>query len=739
MRRVLLFSLGLVVSLGVVLLGSSCPALAAEYSVEIRIEDEDDINELYFDGEITEEERDRLLTLYLAKVDLNRATREELYDLPGFTWMMADAVIERRGRPGGIRAVEEIADIPGMTPAVMAQIRPFVIARPINERRRAGVESKTGGIARYAAREQEGGQNTWDPAFYERLRARAYDHAALGLLLTVGYQIGDVRSAPQGGALSAEGYAIRGNVPRFYAMWDGPRLSALVGTYRLGYGLRLTLDTSRKQRPHGIYPNDELYESNDAGKVTPLDGFVGAAVLAKYLPLRRGWFDASAFGSVAYGPFRKDIYSYDFTYDHGSEPFLIDEDTLEPIRYATLPRAVEEWVAGGNVTYNLDRRTALGVTGYYGGVGLSFDAADLRVAFASKYPEARNGHPCGTPGTTCPFGAAGVNVKLGHGIFDGAVEAAVNDVGKPAVLAVAWVEPAPKFEIIPSFRYYSPKYDNPYARGESATDEYLGNRARDELGPRLRLLYRPLRLFRVLLDVDFYRKENEPIYDPDTGQLVSTVNSPTWDFRGLFRMESWPTEKEHVVAWFFMHDRNLAKGGRGLTYEATSPDTAGGMRFSYALQASTSRPKGWHFAVQFKHSFEDTATFSTKFDKSFYIWGRVRASLFKGSSLSLRVKYSDEYTDTAPSRSQNRRYCEDEDTSQGSLAGLPVPDECRGESYVSVYLQGAQRLLSCCQVKLRAEWQRFTDARAKWRPLDPDEPVPTRNEVLIKGYFVGHF
>jgi hypothetical protein len=107
--------------------------------------------------------------------------------------------------------------------------------------------------------------------------------------------------------------------------------------------------------------------------------------------------------------------------------------------------------------------------------------------------------------------------------------------------------------------------------------------------------------------------------------------------------------------------------------------------------------------------------------------------------LSARVKYYDQYTDTNPSRSQNRRYCEYEDTAAGSLAGFAVPASCRGESYVNAYLQGSQRIGSCCQVKLRAELQHFTDKREKWRPLDPADPVPTRDEVLIKGFFQAKF
>ena len=137
--------------------------------------------------------------------------------------------------------------------------------------------------------------------------------------------------------------------------------------------------------------------------------------------------------------------------------------------------------------------------------------------------------------------------------------------------------------------------------------------------------------------------------------------------------------------------------------------------------------------------YADRLGLDDRFDKSWYIFGRVRATLWKGSIISARVKYYDQYTDPVGARTQNRRYCEDEDTALGSLLGYPIPAACRGESYVDAFIQASQRIGQCCQVKLRTELQHFTDKREQWRPLDPADPVPTRNEILIKGYFVAKF
>jgi hypothetical protein len=726
---------------GVTLLLAAPRAWAADYSVAINIDDEDDISQLYSDGEITANERDRLLTLFRSKVDLDRAGREALHELPGFTWRMADLVLERRLLPGGIGKLDDIADLEGMTHDIMEQIRPFVIAPRREERRRLEVESKTGVITRYAARAQEGGQNSWDPAFYERVRARAYDRVAVGLLVLAHYALGNVYGASTASpGLSAEGYALRATVPGFYALWDGPRLFVLGGTYRVGYGLRLVMDTTRHLRPHGPVANDDMYESSLAGKYAPIEGFTGLAVEGKYLTVGRGWLDLSAFGSWR----NKDIYAYDLRYRHGSDPFLVDSAAPdEAITYATLPGVVRERLVGGNATYAYDRRNGVGLTGYYGDLRLTVDAPDIQFAAASKHPESRNGHPCGAGGYACPFGAVGANVKVGWGWFDAAAEVAVNDVGKPAVLGVAWIEPTTTLQVVPSLRYYSPGYDNPYAHSESAVDEYFGNRARDELGPRLRASWRPWKWLRLHADADLWRSQSAPVYD-ESGELASMVQSPSWNLRTLFRLDAWPTGREHLAVWFSHHDQDLGKDGHSLSFYPTETDRAGGMRLSYAVMLGTLRPRRVQLAVQFKHVFEDTGTSADKLDQSWHLWLRARATLWQGSVVSARLRYYDQYIDAGPPRTQNRRLCDDEDIAVGSLVGYPVPATCRGESYLSVSLQALQRLWRCCTLKVRTEWQHFTDSRAKWAPIQPalpaaPVPVPTRDELLIKGYFAAQF
>ncbi|HEY3358239.1 MAG TPA: helix-hairpin-helix domain-containing protein [Polyangia bacterium] len=696
-------------ALGVLVLAAALLAPRAgrayEYSVEILVEDDDDVNQLYYDGEITEDERDRLLTLLLAKVDLNRATRDELYELPGFTWRIADAIIERRGKGGNIKTVDSIADIEGMTPEILAQARPFLTARSPEEERPYELVSKTGGIGRV---------NASDPAFYELLRARAYEHASAGVVVTARPMIGDIYGAAPGATLSAQAYETRPDLTHFYAAWDGPRIAALAGSYRVGYGLRLTLDNTRMSRPNGFIPNEGLYQNNLSGRLSPIDGFVGAIVKARYLPVARGWFELSTFGSW----WDKDLYFTNVAYERGGgDPYIVDSDTGASIPYPTLRDVLRERIGGGNASYFLSRRIGVGVTGYYGDYKLNLDAPGVKMAVSSRYPEDR---------TT--FGAVGFNARAGFGPVDSAAEVAVNDRGAPAVLAVAWYEPTARLQLIPSFRYYSPSYDNPYARGEADLDKYLGNMARDELGGRVRAIYKATRWLRVMAEANLWHGENPPYYD-DNGQVVGTTGGGAKNnLKGLLRVDFRPTAKEVIAVWGAAHDKDLAHGGRGLSYADGS-----GMRWYYAVMARTTRLKRFTFAVMFKHIFEDTTAFTDRFDQTWYAWARVNLAL-RGTQIAARFQYYDQYIDPLPARTRNGRECDFEDA---GFAGDPVPASCRGESYTSFFVQARQRLWSGAAAKLRVEWQHFTDDRAKWRPLDV--PGPPRDEVLIKGYFVAQF
>jgi competence protein ComEA len=59
-------------------------------------------------------------------VDLNRATLEQLEQLPGVGPSIGQAIIDRRDRNGPFRSVDDLLDVRGVGPARLEQLRPLV-------------------------------------------------------------------------------------------------------------------------------------------------------------------------------------------------------------------------------------------------------------------------------------------------------------------------------------------------------------------------------------------------------------------------------------------------------------------------------------------------------------------------------------------------------------------------------------------------------------------------------------
>lgn len=61
-----------------------------------------------------------------APLDLNRATAEELEALPGIGAAKAAAILAARDERGGFKSLEELEEVRGIGPALMAKLRPLV-------------------------------------------------------------------------------------------------------------------------------------------------------------------------------------------------------------------------------------------------------------------------------------------------------------------------------------------------------------------------------------------------------------------------------------------------------------------------------------------------------------------------------------------------------------------------------------------------------------------------------------
>lgn len=729
---------------------------AEPYPVPIEVQDEVELDQLYYDGEVSEEERDRLRGLFRHPVDLNRAGRDDLYRLPGVTFEMADAILAFRTSQGPFRAPEDLAQVPEVPPEVLRQVLPFVEAQVTPEPK--PWRARMGAAAIW--RDQLPDPSGHLPGIVLDNRVDFLRFGSAGAVITVRPRLGPVHDAPPGGSLSAEGERLRLDPGALWLAWDGPRWSGILGHYRVGFGLGLTMDTTRQALPTGWTEADEVVWDLQGGDATPWKGFFGLAARARQIDLPKGWLDLTVFASHQH----RDLYFTEAVYDRcpadrpdcseGARlPQVVDTRcTTDPeagqtgcpslyCQYPTLPEVLREVVAGGHLAWWLDPRIAIGATGTVTWLQWRIDAKDLHLSPSSKYPEDR---PL--------FGAAGMDFRAGRGPFDLLGEATVTDRGAGAAVALARWRIVPGLEVEPSFRWFSPEFDNPWNGASANGDERLGNRGRDELGGRLRVQWKAHPVIRIRgdLDVWHHRRSNlscDPSASPDSPEACTdqtrTLDRPTTDLWALLRLDLTPSRHERLSLQASYADEDLSRSGRRLSYQPyqnSQGDFSGGSKVSWAFQATTTRIPRTTVSVFVRHFLEDVYALTRSFDQSWYAWLRVSTNLSPGPSLSLRLKFQDDSAVADPDRSASQ-LCDDETRGEDHPATLPA--SCRGQSFFETTLWARQRIVlgptTRLWIILRGQWTRFVDHRSRWTTGTSCEDHPERDQLGLQGSLAVEF
>lgn len=245
-------------SIGVGLLGASS-ASAIPYEVFIDVTTEEGLYDLQVSGQISDASFDTLLLLFQTKVDINAAGRARLYTLPNLELHHVDAILAYRARVGRVDSIDTLVEATVLSPELADSVRAFVVCAPSTERGRESVRGWLRVESRWTGR-----YDRLPPATVAQTRISAPYGVDLGAVaLVVRNQVGQVRWDPNRQALSARPEQVRFLVPKLYAQWTGTRFAMVAGTYRIGFGQRLTFDVTGQSTPDGFFGDQEFRRENE--------------------------------------------------------------------------------------------------------------------------------------------------------------------------------------------------------------------------------------------------------------------------------------------------------------------------------------------------------------------------------------------------------------------------------------------------------------------------------------------
>jgi hypothetical protein len=632
----------------------AAPAAANKYEVSISIENEQDLYDLHATGQIGDETLATLTELYQRGVDLNLATREELYSLPNLSYTDVDAILAYRALAGWIHDPAALVEAGVLSAPMLEAIAAFlVVSEP------SAAAFATDGWLR--AQTQWSVEDQGVPASALQARVATLQHLTVGFASAVTRnRLGDVRYDPTRDALSAAPADNRLAVPKFFAKWETPTWGAIAGTYRIGFGQRLTFDNTRLITPNGFQHDDQISRNSGltvackesqgeldvapctgaAGSiyVTPdyrwQDGLLGVAAGAKKLPLGPGHVEA--FGFASYQP--RDIYQYELYRKSEACPDPRDdgnpacaaprvyrrgEDPLDPAstyKFSTLPDMFAETTVGGHVAYAGGRRSRLGVTGYTSAIDFLTEGIELDFQEWSRYPGGGR------------FGAVGVDGAIGIGKVDVFAEGtrsldASEAGGGYGGLLRAVTSVSKRDELEASLRYYDQDFQNPYARAIAAADEVDGLRARDELGVRLR--------YTGTLDKRLTLRGSVDVWQ--------TPSTERWNLVSYARGDLAVTDQYGVGLWLLQHDKEIGVGGRGQCFEvSTEEDEDGeaipcsGQRYQVAARFRYTPMPRYTVTAQYQHELLDDGRYDDRYrqDVAVVLTGSARPS----NELTLRAR-----------------------------------------------------------------------------------------------------
>ncbi|PTL80068.1 hypothetical protein DAT35_31085 [Vitiosangium sp. GDMCC 1.1324] len=597
-------------------------ARAEPYAVELVIEDEADLRALYEEGVLPEEDFETLRELLRTGVDPGTATREALYALPGLTWAQVDALLAYREQVEGSFAPEDLVGAGVLTAEQLQRLRPFLAGE---ERGKGVVSGRVRLSTAYGAADA-----LVPPVLLQARIDGPLGFQGGGVVSLTRRRLGPVRYDSRRRALVAGLPSAALQLPKLHVGWEGEHVSVLVGTYRLGFGQRLTLDTTGRPAPEGFMPDDGFRapsgserrcmltgtgactSEREQGRVTPdfgwTEGFRGVVGTV------HGQAEGVVLSFTGFGSYQsRDLSQYE----------LLDTKTGKALdvlavlpgmqvpgaaRFVsrTLPDVFHELAGGGHASVGFSPRARVGLTGWGAWPVWAVEGVSLDFQEHSRYPEGGS------------YGAVGVEAAWGSGPVDLFFEGAHSGSGFGAVQRTVLGDSRRELEL--TLRYYGRDFTNPYSRAVSGPDESEGLRASNELGARLRYLHRTEDgAWRLVGRMDVWTQ-------PPGGEAPGAVHlgaSARVDYVGVPELQP--------SVWVEHRNKDLGQNGPGLCF---SGDTeCAGEQYRVAGRVRFEATESLSLAVQYQHTLVGTRQRSETFQQD----GRAQLELLFRPLPSLRL------------------------------------------------------------------------------------------------------
>lgn len=590
------------------------PARAATYEVEPDAASELELLSLLEEGAISGETLAALLALRRAGVDPEHATRAALYGLPGLTYAGVDALLDQRARGASHEEGRGSQPDPGvLTEEEERRLAPFLVKR---EPERLSGDARL--LMAFAA------SDSLPPPLALQLRAGGLAGLRAGALVVLSRRrLGAPRRDERRQALVVDGPGAAVLLPKLHVQWSGARASVLVGTYRLGFGQRLTLDTTDLPAPDGFLADDGVRPpgglereclvggtgcepAERQSEVTPDfrwdEGFRGIAGTVRARLGRAADVSLTGFGSYQL----RSLPRHAVLDRSACEPpgagagrackapevlVPLGGSRAEKLTARTLPGVFHEWAGGGNATLSLSPRVHAGVTGWAARPVWTLEGARLDFQPGAGYP----------PGGG--FGAVGVDAAWGLGavdvFFEGSrsFDAAPGGGGGLGALQRT-VLSGERRELELALRYYGRGFANPYSGAPSGPDALEGLRVRNELGARVRYLQREAHAWRL-------RGQAEAWTLPADGAAPGTAGTVHLRTSGRVDWLVWPLFQPSLQVEL----RDSGAGGDGPCSEegeaegsAADGGSCSGGRYAVMARVRSELTEGAAVAVQYTHA-----------------------------------------------------------------------------------------------------------------------------------------